>query len=195
MKRLQRKSPMRSESGKILNLNNCREQLSKDFNYRCGYCDDHSDYACCSYHIDHFAPRKKFEYLKNDYNNFVYSCPYCNRSKSDKWFGTSAEQPIVNGIGFVDPCDSRYNIIFERLDDGKIKPLNTLATHIYFELKLYLKRHEILYLIEEINEKGLKLQQKICSLKSLGKDTEKLEKIDYELLKYFREYYNIYRKI
>lgn len=195
MKKLQRKKPERSETGKRLIFSNSREQLSKDFNHRCGYCDDSSEYACCSYHIDHFAPSKKFEHLQNDYNNFVYSCPYCNISKSDKWIGNSAEQSIVDGIGFVDPCDLKYNAIFERLDNGKIKPLNDLAEYIYYELKLYLKRHEILYLIEEINEKGLKLKQKIADFKSLGKNTEKLEKIDYELLKYFRDYYNVYRKV
>ncbi len=194
MNNLQRKIPKRSEVEKKLKFNNYREELSKDFNHRCGYCDDSSEYACCSYHIDHFAPRK-FEHLIDNYNNLVYSCPYCNLSKGDKWLGDSPQDAIVNGLGFVDPCNPEYSKMFKRLNNGKIEPLNHLAEYIYYELKLYLKRHEILYLIEEINEKGIKLNQKIDNLKSQGKNTEKLERIDYELLKYFRDYYNIYRKV
>lgn len=192
MKKIQKQTPKRKGSPK-LNYNNARKQLAEDFNNRCGYCDDSAQIACCSFHIDHFAPRK-FEHLVNDYNNFVYSCPYCNMSKKDKWVSDSADISVIGDVGFVDPCDDSYNELFERLDNGKIKPLTKLAEYIYLELKLYLKRHEVLYLMEEINTKCDLVKLKIRELQSGGKNTEKLEKIHYELLKYFKDYFSIYQQ-
>lgn len=193
MKNIQRQVPSRMKNCN-LNYRNAKAQLINDFNNRCGYCDDSAEIACCSFHIDHFAPQKKFPALINEYNNFVYSCPYCNNSKSDKWVSTKAEISFIDDKGFIDPCNPNYNTNFERLENGKIIPLTDLAQYMYFELKLYLKRHEILYLIEEIDTRCELIKEKIKKYKSEGKNTDKLEKIELELLRYFRQYCLFYRK-
>ena len=192
MKKVQRISPKRSYAPH-LKYTTARPQLVIDFNNRCGYCDDSAELACCSYHIDHFVPRR-FTHLLDDYSNFVYACPYCNISKKDKWISDSSDVNIIEDKGFVDPCEPSYNDLFERTSDGKIVPLSKLGAYIHSELKLYLKRHEILYLLEEIDIKCDLIEKKIEEYSLKGKKTEKLEKIHFELLKYFRDYHKIYRK-
>ena len=123
----------------------------------------------------------------------MYSCPYCNRAKGDTWLGASAEIPIVDNNGFIDPCDSNYGKSFKRLNDGKIKPLTPVASFIYDTLKLYLKRHETLYMLEELNEKHRQLKAKIENKKNNGENTEKLEKIRGELATCVLDYYDTYR--
>ncbi len=56
-----------------------KSELRKDFNERCGYCNDSERFKNTYYEIDHFIPKillKKNEYA--DYTNLVFYCRYCN---------------------------------------------------------------------------------------------------------------------
>ncbi|MFW8696104.1 HNH endonuclease, partial [Mesorhizobium japonicum] len=73
---------------------------------KCGYCDtpDYYSGGRTGFHIDHFAPKSKFDLLKNEYNNLVYCCPICNLGKSDDWPGDNPNTSFMGDIGYIDPC-------------------------------------------------------------------------------------------
>lgn len=147
-------TPVRTCKKEYKRYNSYKPYLRDDFNSRCGYCnsiDSLSTYSAI-FQIDHFIPKKKFEdeYDVNDYSNLVYSCPSCNRYKSDTWVSESPFVNIIDNKGFVDPCDDMYSKLLCRDEFGKIIPTDELGKYIYEELRLYLKRHEIIYKLEKL---------------------------------------------
>jgi len=122
-----------------------KPHIRVDFNKRCGYCDDLDVYHGGSrgYQIDHFKPHSitRFSALKEEYSNLVYSCPFCNRAKSNKWEDTD---------GFIDPCDEEYDNHLERNDRGQIKATSERGKYIHKNLNFHLKRHVLLWMIEKI---------------------------------------------
>ncbi|WP_018248798.1 HNH endonuclease [Orenia marismortui] len=158
------------------NYSSYKEFLAKDFNYKCGYCDDNSLLlgGPHNFHIDHFAPKKKFPELKSEYNNLVYSCPYCNQYKSDDWISDKADINIIDNRGYIDPCDLDYHNNFYRNKKGEIIPRTKVGIYMYRKLKLYLKRHSILWKIAKIRL----LRKEIRSmLEDCGEDTEINDKL------------------
>lgn len=168
--------PVRTCEKKYSHYGSYKSFLRSDFMRRCGYCnsiDSLSTYSSV-FQIDHFVPKKKFEknFEVNDYSNLVYSCPTCNRYKSDTWVTDNPSVSIVNNVGFLDPCDARYSKLFLRDTNGKIVPQEDLGVYIYNELRLYLRRHEILYKLEKLDSvtKSLKLKFKEGLLSSEEKE-------------------------
>lgn len=194
MSTLQRKKPERSAEGKTLKYYNAKDTLARDFNNRCGYCDDSHRYTGgkSSFHIDHFAPKSKFEEVKDDYQYFVYSCPYCNRAKSDTWIGATLQENVIGNTGFIDPCDEEYVKNFKRISSGRIVPTTDLGMYMYKELKLYLKRHEILYMLDKVYNRCCLLEEKINNDKKLGKNVDDIDSFYNELCRTFFSYYRQY---
>lgn len=195
MRNIHKKKPELSAAGANLKYRNAKEQLAKDFNYRCGYCDDSHNYVGGSrnYHIDHFAPKSKFEHLKDYYGNFVYSCPYCNLAKSNKWVGSTAEENVIGEQGFINPCNEKYAKHIKRADNGQIVYITPLGKYMYNELKLYLKRHEIFYQLDEIDEKIKLMKEKIKIKIEFNQNVEKHEKmllLLYEAYHYYTKNYH-----
>ena len=60
-----------------------REQLRKEYNYRCGYCGTEEIQIGNKLEVDHFQPHTQGG--TNDINNLVYCCHSCNRFKSNYW--------------------------------------------------------------------------------------------------------------
>ena len=135
--------------------------LRKDFNQRCGYCDDLDSYSDGSraYHIDHFKPHSipKFLKLKHCYDNLVYACPYCNGAKSNKWEDKN---------GFIDPCENEYNNHLYRNKKGQICYKTKQGKYIVENLKLSLLRHELLWIIEKLEAQKRELKIRLGSEKS-----------------------------
>lgn len=129
-----------------------KEDLRVDFSKKCGYCGtaDYYSGGQRGFHIDHFAPKKKFFALTNTYYNLVYSCPTCNIGKSDDWPSESAEVSYVGDIGYIDPCSNEYTNHLARAHTGKIIALTTLGIYIHKRLKLGLKRRQICWLIDKM---------------------------------------------
>lgn len=171
-----------------------KKQLAKDFYCCCGYCGDSHHYlgGISNYHIDHFAPKSKFEHLKDVYGNLVYSCPYCNISKSNKWVGSSAEEWVVDNIGFIDPCAKEYSNHLGRKNDGSIYYKTQIGQYIYQELRLYLERHKIIYQLSELNETIKLYDIKIDEENKLGRDISKLKQMKSLLCEAFHYYFNSY---
>ena len=141
------------------NYTTYKKYLIKDFHHRCGYCYDHDMFfgGARNYQIDHFVPKIKFEHLENKYDNLIYSCPFCNRSKWDKWVGETADENIKDNKGFVHPCNDDYERHFIRNEKFEIIPTDEIGQYMYEELHLYLKRHSIINFLDKLNERILKL--------------------------------------
>lgn len=123
-----------------------RIDLQKDFVGACGYCGDEDGRADPStFHIDHFAPKKLFPLFELAYDNLVYSCRFCNVSKSDHWIGADPKVPHNGSEGFVDPCSDDFDIHLGRDTDGRIVAKSDLGHYIVRRLKLSLIRHELLW--------------------------------------------------
>jgi len=149
--KLRSQLPTRTFTKQYKDYKRYKKHLQKDFNEKCGYCDDHDRYmgGIGSYQIDHFAP-KKFSTLVNQYQNLVYACPFCNNAKSDKWASNEEDKSVVNDEGFIDPCSEQYESHLDRSEKGKIVPLTNLGKYMHANLDLHLKRHETIWKLHNI---------------------------------------------
>ena len=142
------------------NYREYRGDLERDFNRRCGYCDDSSESVDpITFHIDHFAPKSKFPELETSYDNLVYSCRFCNVSKSNKWIGNDPTVSNNGQRGFVDPCNQDYDNHLERSPEGRIVPTTDLGKYMFLNLKLYLRRHEYLWVARRLKGLGEEVNQ------------------------------------
>ncbi|WP_375199891.1 HNH endonuclease [Lysinibacillus sp. RS11] len=186
--------PIRSHTGEVWRTNSSnKKRLAVDFYNKCGYCGDHDIYSggYNVYHVEHFAPKEKFGELEFTYDNLLYSCPYCNIAKSNKWIGKTSKEAVVGNKGFVDPCTDEYDIHLGRDIDGKIIYKTSLGQYIHEELKLYLKRHEILFNLEKIRMKRKALKEKIEFREKNNQDYKDLEIIYKDLSAVFCDYYEL----
>lgn len=194
---IKEKKPVRSYSGEMWRTNSSnKRRLAKDFNNKCAYCDDYDIYGggYNSYHVEHFAPKEKFPYLQYTYENLLYSCPYCNISKSNKWISDKAEVSVIAEKGFIDPCTDDYYEHLKRKKDGSIIYTTKLGEYMYYELNLYLSRHRILYNLEQLRLKRELLKNKIDLMKGNGQDVLNLEDLYKNLCVVFCEYYDLFTK-
>ena len=195
---LKKEKPQRSRTGIAAKTNSTNKKyLAKDFINRCAYCDDIDTLGggYRSYQVDHFAPKTKFEDLEYVYDNLLYTCPWCNRAKWDKWPSNNSETSIVGNSGFVDPCTDEYYIHLNRDPDGSIRWITLLGKYMYNELQLYLKRHMIIYNLDRLKESRNKLKQSILNDEVSGRDVSKksllLKSIDDEFFHYYNKWEEI----
>ena len=139
------KSPVRACVKSYQVYGRYKSFLAEDFSNRCGYtdCPDFWFGGSGNFHIDHFIPWKKYPSkpnLKTDYSNLVYCCSYVNILKSD------------DETAYLDPCNVDYNDHFSRDTLGNIKPnkSSVQAMYMYDRLKLYLKRYQVIWMLENI---------------------------------------------
>jgi len=156
-KKFRAKAPVRTFTKSYKDYTTYKPHLQADFNKRCGYtdCSDLWFGGVVTFHIDHHKPWKKYPKepnLKTDYSNLVYSCSYVNILKSDD-------------IGaYIDPCDVDYNDHFERGKSGEILPIkkSKQANYMYKKLKLYLRRYEIIWTLDNLFQKMQKMEVMIA---------------------------------
>ena len=187
--KVQKQKPKRTCIRAEVNYRKYKDDIREDFNKRCGYCDDLDIYhgGFRGYQIDHFKPHSipKFFHLKAEYVNLVYSCPFCNRAKSNKWEDID---------GFIDPCEEEYDNHLERNRKGQIIATSTRGFYIYKNLNLFLKRHELLWLIEKI----VKQKEQLIAYKEQLENThpryieiiEKYIECDKRLIAYTNSFYS-----
>lgn len=182
--KIQKQKPIRTCIKTYTAYTSFKPFIRKDFNKRCGYCDDLDIYhgGKSNYQIDHFKPKKKFPKLEVTYNNLVYSCPFCNRAKWNKW----------KENGFIDPCTNLYDEHLERCNNGQIKHKSIRGKYIYENLNLQLKRHELLWMIEKIIEQKKELKS---YLKSLDTKNKRYQQVVNQFIVYddkIENYYELY---
>lgn len=172
-----------------------KQELREDFYSRCGYCDtpDYYSGGKRGYHIDHFAPKSKFDFLKNDYGNLVYCCPICNIGKSNDWPGKDHQTSVLNDVGYVDPCNEEYQAHLQRTSDGRIHAITPLGGYIHRKLKLNLKRRQICWLLERIESQKIELAEKILK-KDFGDDDRKQVEKLCELVKAYFTYVGMLKR-
>jgi len=149
---LRRKVPQRRDGLKqYASHRSYKPYLREDFNKRCGYCDADDKFlgASSAFHVDHFAPQR-FEERRTDYTNLIYSCRYCNGSKSDYWPSDCPQTSVLKEEGIIDPCEKKYDEHLARNDKGYIFPLTSLGAFIHKLLKLGLARHSVLWKLQHI---------------------------------------------
>lgn len=64
-----------------------RNWLRDEFCFRCIYCLRREEWLTLSadFEIDHFLPKSKHPDVEKDYDNLVYACNRCNRTKAEKY--------------------------------------------------------------------------------------------------------------
>jgi len=64
-----------------------RNWLRDEFTFRCVYCQRRETWLTLSadWEIDHFLPKKDRKDIARDYDNLVYACNRCNRTKAAKY--------------------------------------------------------------------------------------------------------------
>ena len=164
------------------------EELEEDFHKRCGYCDAHQLWLDKRlFHIDHFAPKIKFKKRINNYENLIYSCSYCNLSKSKDWISECPDTPILNGIGYLNPRSEDYNEHFSRNEYGEIIPLTSPAKYMYSRLKFYLMRHRIIWSIDQLDLIGEEI-------KKIEQEREIPEEMKIKINSFLRKLNNLHRE-
>lgn len=181
----------RSEIKQYATYRSYKRFLREDFNKRCGYCDADDKFlgAAVAFHVDHFAPQKKFDELKTDYKNLIYSCRFCNGAKSDYWPSDCHLTSVIDEEGIIDPCDSEYDKHLARNDKGYIYPLTKLGGFIHRLLKLGLTRHSVLWKLHRIEENLNKMDRQRDRLSEEQLTTYQLLSSEYRsLIAYICEY-------
>lgn len=137
--------PQRTCKKIFANYRSFKPYLRKDFIMKCGYtdCSDFWFGGSKTFHIDHFKPKSKFPALETSYSNLVYCCSYVNVLKSD------------DENEYLDPCDVNYNEHFERDIEGNIFAIQASKTAVYMhkKLKMFLKRYQIIWMLDKLIEK------------------------------------------
>ncbi len=179
--------PVRTCSKVFTDYTRYKKYLVVDFKNRCGYtdCPDWWFGGKSHFHIDHFLPHSnpKHLHLKHTYSNLVYACSFVN--------GADAKS---NKEGdFLDPCDTDYNLHFERNEFGEIIPNSKSALFMQKELKLYLKRYSLIWLLDKLEMKISLLGEKLRDLPERYNRLEILE-LRNELFDEYENYKTYLRK-
>ncbi len=144
-------TPIRTYTISHPNYKTYLEPLRNDFSKRCWYCNIPDVFYgwIKEFHIDHFKPKKNksfpaFSSLTNEYTNLVYSCPSCNRYKGNTW---SASEP-----NWIDPIEPIYWQLFFKEKSFLLwyDHTNANARYIYLKLRLFWRRKQYQYLIDEL---------------------------------------------
>lgn len=187
--KVQKQIPIRKCTKVYASYTSFKSYIREDFNKRCGYCDalDLFHGGVRGYQIDHFKPHSivRFKALKEEYSNLVYSCPFCNRAKSNKWKDRN---------GFIDPCDVAYDNHLERNCRGQIDSKTMQGDYIHQNLNFYLKRHELLWMIEKLQEQSNEIDTQLTLLDD-GHELEltilrEFRKIQQEINRYTNLFHN-----
>jgi len=183
-------APSRSVTIARKNYRDYKSELRHDFARRCGYCDDHDNTfgGVRGFHIDHFAPKSLFPELELQYSNLIYSCPFCNIAKSNKWFGANAKTSVVGDMGFIDPCAPEYSEHLKRNSEGQIFPATALGRNIIIHLKLYLLRHRLNWQVDRLQLLSVELAKISALARSRGIDTQGVDVVFGELILLTDEY-------
>lgn len=190
---LKKEIPIRSYTGEkwITNETN-KKYLAIDFKHRCAYCDDLDNIynGQASYAVEHFAPKSKFPQLRYVYDNLLYACRFCNTSKYDDWPSDSPSINVVGECGYIDPCTKEYYEHLDRDDNtGRIFYKTELGKYMYNHLKLYLKRHSIIFMVEKLLVKRNELEESIAKDVKKGIDVSIKEQTLLALDNEFFSYY------
>lgn len=122
-----------------------KEQIARECFYQCIYCSIHENQfgGIDHYHIEHYRPKsnERFKELENDITNLYYSCPICNRFKSNDWPNDPEDLDLVC---YPDPSSHDYTELFEVHKENYLLTGKYVSAR-YMSEKLYLNRPQLIY--------------------------------------------------
>ncbi len=134
-----------------------KEQIAEECYYQCVYCSIHESQfgGIDHYHIEHYKPKSipKFKDLENDILNLFYSCPICNRFKSNDWPNNDDD---LNILCYPNPSKHNYLDLFI-VDLETYMLLGKYISSCYLTERLFLNRPQLIY---ERREQILKEREK-----------------------------------
>jgi hypothetical protein len=89
--------------------------------------------------LDHFRPKagNYFPELEDEPTNLVLACRSCNGKKRDDWpAGTATAETHVDGLGYIDPFETRRTLYFHVEGRGTLSALNAPADYMIEQLSL-----------------------------------------------------------
>ncbi|MBE2222338.1 MAG: hypothetical protein IAF02_12395 [Anaerolineae bacterium] len=145
-----------------------KQYLREDFQYCCIYCAIHeNEYGGPrGFTVEHFRPKSIFTDLTNDYKNLLYGCNICNPFKGNDW---PSDDPLFDGVGYLDPCEHDYDAHF-RLKGFEIEGLTQPA--LYMIERLHLNRRQLVKLRQK------RWDEEAVHVKTLQEFHEQIELID-----------------
>ena len=116
-----------------------------DLKYACAYCQIHENEfgGPRNFHVEHYRPRSLFRHLETAYTNLVYGCCVCNSFKSNDW---PSDDPIADGVGYLDPCEHDYD---EHFVQRQFRLIGLSAVATYMVERLHLNRVQLCKLREQ----------------------------------------------
>lgn len=101
-----------------------RDWLRDEFWYRCAYCLTRETWlrGKAGFQIDHCLPQSQHPERSLDYENLVYSCPWCNQAKA--------------GVPVPNPSEVPYGTALQVNDDGSIEAKTPLGEILIPGLRL-----------------------------------------------------------
>lgn len=128
-----------------------RNWLRDEFSFRCIYCLRRETWLTlkADFEIDHFLPKSSHSGVERDYDNLLYVCSQCNRTKATQYLPS--------------PESLAYGACLSVDDDGQIQPLNeegiTIIEALYLNAACYTEmRRRIIDAISEAPPGGKTLQ-------------------------------------
>lgn len=120
-----------------------KEFLRKEGDFRCVYCAVHENAlgGIQSFHVEHYRPKTKFPALKHTLANLFYSCPVCNRFKSNDW--PAEPHKTFKNSSYPDPSIVNYSILFELNNKNGFVVGKYVASKYIIE-RLYFNRPQLI---------------------------------------------------
>lgn len=132
-----------SLDGRHHNNPNVKEHVRQEAQFKCVYCAIHENSlgGVQVFHVDHYRPKSIFPALETTLDNFYYSCPICNRFKSNDW---PADPDTTHSFScYPDPSGVDYNILFE-VDTVSGLISGVFIASKYMVEKLYFNRPQLI---------------------------------------------------
>ena len=162
-------------------------ELREDFQHMCGYFGKTEAITKNKFEIDHFVPKKYAEDRVNDYTNLVYACWVCNRKKAAKWPSEDPNISNVDGKGFIDPADEKFDLHMERSEDGMICGKTEIGRYMAKEaFQFQMRPMREMWQLMQLFEKKKKLRERMKTIQDPEKMREYI-KID-EMLEKLEQY-------
>lgn len=109
-----------------------------------------------------------------------------------RWRKENSIKSLRINKGFIDPCTDEYEKNLGRHTSGEIYYKTTLGKYMFYEMKLYLQRHQLIYNLGRVHAKLKEVKKEIDRREHLHKPTEDLTELYKELCVIFFEYYNAF---
>ena len=155
-----------------------REELRREFNYSCVYCEltENETGGADTFQIDHYVPKAKYPELEAVYQNLFYSCSTCNSIKADYWPSKAQRE---NAEFYLNSFRHDVDLHISK-ESYSWKPLSDCGTWNIQRLGLNLESITRIRSRRATNELGKKTHAALLSIKNLGAKvpSELMDEID-----------------